>query len=127
MKYSFGWTLGSMFIPIIWFYRPWVGLAEIRRKIFAKRFNIAKSFDISTLFFALVGDGGGHEASNGLLLRRDIHSLFDAGYPAHPRRFERVTFALSGLARNPSPALADRCRGPTNRLNEPPRTRSSAG
>jgi HNH endonuclease len=26
------------------------------------------------------GDGGGHEASNGLLLRRDIYSLFDAGY-----------------------------------------------
>jgi putative restriction endonuclease len=26
------------------------------------------------------GDGGAHEASNGLLLRRDIHSLFDAGY-----------------------------------------------
>src|SRR5471030_841509 len=26
------------------------------------------------------GDGGGHEASNGLLLRRDIHSLFDSGY-----------------------------------------------
>jgi putative restriction endonuclease len=25
-------------------------------------------------------DGGGHQASNGLLLRRDIHSLFDAGY-----------------------------------------------
>ncbi len=25
-------------------------------------------------------DGGGHEARNGLLLRRDIHSLFDAGY-----------------------------------------------
>lgn len=25
-------------------------------------------------------DGGSHEASNGLLLRRDIHSLFDAGY-----------------------------------------------
>lgn len=25
-------------------------------------------------------DGGPHEASNGLLLRRDIHSLFDAGY-----------------------------------------------
>ncbi len=24
--------------------------------------------------------GGGHEASNGLLLRRDIHSLFDSGY-----------------------------------------------
>ena len=26
------------------------------------------------------GTGGAHEASNGLLLRRDIHSLFDAGY-----------------------------------------------
>jgi putative restriction endonuclease len=25
-------------------------------------------------------DGGVHEAKNGLLLRRDIHSLFDAGY-----------------------------------------------
>lgn len=26
------------------------------------------------------GSGGGHEISNGLLLRRDIHSVFDAGY-----------------------------------------------
>lgn len=26
------------------------------------------------------GDGGEHEARNGVLLRRDIHSLFDAGY-----------------------------------------------
>ena len=26
------------------------------------------------------GDGGTHEATNGILLRRDIHSLFDAGY-----------------------------------------------
>ena len=26
------------------------------------------------------GDGGAHEAKNGLLHRRDIHSLFDAGY-----------------------------------------------
>ena len=26
------------------------------------------------------GEGGPHEARNGLLLRRDIHSLFDAGY-----------------------------------------------
>jgi putative restriction endonuclease len=25
-------------------------------------------------------DGGVHEARNGLLFRRDIHSLFDAGY-----------------------------------------------
>lgn len=26
------------------------------------------------------GEGGAHEASNGILFRRDIHSLFDAGY-----------------------------------------------
>jgi putative restriction endonuclease len=26
------------------------------------------------------GEGGEHDASNGILLRRDIHSLFDAGY-----------------------------------------------
>jgi putative restriction endonuclease len=26
------------------------------------------------------GVGGSHEVSNGLLLRRDIHSVFDAGY-----------------------------------------------
>jgi putative restriction endonuclease len=26
------------------------------------------------------GEGGEHEACNGILLRRDIHSLFDAGY-----------------------------------------------
>ena len=25
-------------------------------------------------------DGGGHQVSNGILLRRDIHSVFDAGY-----------------------------------------------
>ena len=25
-------------------------------------------------------EGGDHDARNGLLLRRDIHSLFDAGY-----------------------------------------------
>lgn len=36
------------------------------------------------------GDGGEHEARNGLLLRRDIHSLFDAGYVTvtPERRFE---------------------------------------
>jgi putative restriction endonuclease len=26
------------------------------------------------------GEGGSHDASNGILMRRDIHSLFDAGY-----------------------------------------------
>ena len=34
--------------------------------------------------------GGGHEAKNGLLLRRDVHSLFDSGYVTVPpeNRFE---------------------------------------
>jgi putative restriction endonuclease len=33
------------------------------------------------------GEGGSHEARNGLLLRRDIHSLFDAGYVTVTPRF----------------------------------------
>ena len=31
-EYGFGWTVGSLFIPIICLFRPWVGLAEIRGK-----------------------------------------------------------------------------------------------
>ena len=34
------------------------------------------------------GDGGEHEARNGLLLRRDIHSLFDAGYVTVTPKFQ---------------------------------------
>jgi hypothetical protein len=33
-QYGFGWTWGSMFIPVMGLYRPWVGLAEIRKAIF---------------------------------------------------------------------------------------------
>jgi hypothetical protein len=32
--WSYGWTAGSFFIPILNFYRPWVGLGEIRRSVF---------------------------------------------------------------------------------------------
>ncbi len=32
-EYGFGWTVGSLFIPIICLFRPWVGLAEIRGKL----------------------------------------------------------------------------------------------
>lgn len=71
------------------------------------------------------GDGGEHEARNGLLLRRDIHSLFDAGYVtvAPDLRFEvsrrikeefdngrhyyelhgRPIFAPEGISRRPDP------------------------
>jgi putative restriction endonuclease len=48
-------------------------------------------------------EGGLHEASNGLLLRRDVHSLFDAGYvsaPASPkfRSSSRLASAISPLS-----------------------------
>ena len=71
------------------------------------------------------GEGGEHEARNGLLLRRDIHSLFDAGYVtvAPDLRFEvsrrikeefdngrhyyelhgKPIFALEGILRRPDP------------------------
>ncbi len=31
--YGWGWTIGSLFIPIVCLYRPWVGFAEIRRAV----------------------------------------------------------------------------------------------
>ena len=34
-EYGFGWTVGSLFIPIVCLFRPWVGLAEIRGKFAA--------------------------------------------------------------------------------------------
>jgi len=32
---SWGWTVGTIFIPIACLFRPWLGFAEIRRAIFA--------------------------------------------------------------------------------------------
>ena len=70
------------------------------------------------------GEGGGHETSNGLLLRTDIHRLFDLGYAtvSLDRRFEvsrrlkadfdngRHDYDLHGTAlRDPEP----RCEPPT--------------
>lgn len=54
LKYGFGWTVGSIFIPFINFYRPWVGLGEIRRVTFEERFGFAKGFDVFTLWFGIV-------------------------------------------------------------------------
>jgi putative restriction endonuclease len=42
------------------------------------------------------GSGGNHEVSNGLLLRRDIHSVFDAGYVTID---ERLRFVVSDRVR----------------------------
>jgi hypothetical protein len=52
MKYPFGWTVGSLFIPIMFLYRPWFGLAEIRRKAIELRFSVATRFDLYTVVFA---------------------------------------------------------------------------
>jgi hypothetical protein len=34
-NYGWGWTVGTLFIPIVCLFRPWLGFAEIRRAIFA--------------------------------------------------------------------------------------------
>jgi hypothetical protein len=52
MKYSFGWTVGSLFIPVVFLYRPWAGLAEIRRKSIELRHNVATRGDWYTAIFA---------------------------------------------------------------------------
>ena len=31
--YGWGWTIGSVFIPFVSLYRPWVGFAEVRRAV----------------------------------------------------------------------------------------------
>jgi putative restriction endonuclease len=51
--------------------------------IYGRRCAITRERTLPALEAAHIrpyGDGGVHEARNGLLLRRDIHSLFDAGY-----------------------------------------------
>jgi hypothetical protein len=52
MKYPFGWTVGSLFIPVMFLYRPWFGLAEIRRKAIELRFSVATRVDLYTVVFA---------------------------------------------------------------------------
>jgi putative restriction endonuclease len=51
--------------------------------IYGRRCVVTKERTLPALEAAHIrpyGDGGTHEAKNGLLLRKDIHSLFDAGY-----------------------------------------------
>jgi len=76
--------------------RPRLGQGAFRvlvTDIYRRRCAITQERTLPALEAAHIrpyGDGGEHEARNGLLLRRDIHSLFDAGYvtvtPDH--RFE---------------------------------------
>lgn len=66
--------------------RPRLGQGAFRvlvTDIYQRRCAVTQERTLPALEAAHIrpyGDGGGHEARNGLLLRRDIHSLFDAGY-----------------------------------------------
>lgn len=77
-------------------FRPRLGQGAFRilvTDIYHRRCAVTQERTLPALEAAHIrpySDGGEHEASNGLLLRRNIHSLFDAGYvtvtPEH--RFE---------------------------------------
>ncbi len=66
--------------------RPRLGQGAFRvlvTDIYERRCAVTRERTLPALEAAHIrpyGDGGAHEARNGLLLRRDIHSLFDAGY-----------------------------------------------
>lgn len=66
--------------------RPRLGQGAFRvlvTDIYQRRCAVTQERTLPALEAAHIrpyGDGGDHEARNGLLLRRDIHSLFDAGY-----------------------------------------------
>jgi len=66
--------------------RPRLGQGAFRvlvTDVYRRRCAVTKERTLPALEAAHIrpyGEGGEHEARNGLLLRRDIHSLFDAGY-----------------------------------------------
>ena len=66
--------------------RPRLGQGAFRvlvTDIYGRRCAVTRERTLPALEAAHIrpyGDGGEHEARNGILLRRDIHSLFDAGY-----------------------------------------------
>jgi putative restriction endonuclease len=66
--------------------RPRLGQGAFRvlvTDIYRRRCAVTQERTLPALEAAHIrpfGDGGEHDARNGLLLRRDIHSLFDAGY-----------------------------------------------
>jgi putative restriction endonuclease len=66
--------------------RPRLGQGAFRvlvTDVYGRRCAVTQERTLPALEAAHIrpyGDGGEHEARNGLLLRRDIHSLFDTGY-----------------------------------------------
>ena len=65
------------------------------------------------------GEGGEQRRPNGLLLRRDIHSLFDAGYvtvtPALKSRSAGASGRSSRTGGTTTPSTGRRSRGPSAR------------
>ena len=63
------------------------------------------------------GEGGEHAAPNGLLLRRDVHSLFDAGYvtvtPGSGSRSAGGSGRSSRTGDTTTPSTGTRSRGPS--------------
>ncbi len=55
-EYGFGWTVGSIFIPIVCLFRPWVGLAEIRGK-FASADNPSSGATWTLALATFIGGG----------------------------------------------------------------------
>lgn len=76
--------------------RPRLGQGAFRvvvTDIYKRRCAVTREKTLPALDAAHIrpyAEGGEHDAKNGLLLRRDIHSLFDAGYVTvtHDFRFE---------------------------------------
>jgi hypothetical protein len=59
--FTWGWTIGAIFIPLVCLYRPWVGFGEVRRAAvgIASRQRISQEwqgdgFSIDTLLFGFV-------------------------------------------------------------------------
>ena len=115
--------------------RPRLGQGAFRvlvTDIYQRRCAVTRERTLPALEAAHIrpyGEGGTHEARNGLLLRRDIHSLFDAGYVTVTPSFHfevsrrireefengRDYYALHGhlisvpeeIAQQPDPAVLD--------------------
>jgi len=62
LRYDLRWTAGSLFIPVAFLYRPWLGLAELRRKAIEPEPDAATIFDphafsLGLSFFGLIVTG----------------------------------------------------------------------
>lgn len=67
------------------------GFRSVVRDVYQRKCAVTGERTLPALEAAHIkpyADGGEHSASNGILLRRDLHSLFDAGYVTVTPKFE---------------------------------------